>query len=313
MLQILGAPTRVRGAEAARETARASRSAVRLRVRRNLRPADVAVLSELIDDPSRWRDLPKLATSHRSSVARVTLPSGSVVVKRYREPALFRLRTFGRFSRAEREARAMDLVASALFESPVRVLAWAEDRRLGFVASSHLVVSELAGSFDLRAVRSLDSASRARAAELVLEKLPGMVAALHDAGIFCGGSLRGKNVLVQPDHERVAIIDQIAASAPRRLRTRHRTRDLATLSLELRRFLDDAQWQAFLERYREAALDLSQEEWGRLSVDRIARVARRVAHRTLWTAAVRGVKRRLRRSRLGRWSSGRSLREGKGR
>src|SRR5262245_44823235 len=163
---------------------------VEIRAREPMCPADAEALERCARDEAAWSALPKLGEARRSSVARLRLIAGPVVVKRYREPGAFRLLTFARRSRAEREARALDLVGAALAESAVRALAWGEDRRFGCVVRSWLVTAELERSFDLRRVKTLRGPERDAAVRAVLEELPRLVARLQARGIFAV-TLRG--------------------------------------------------------------------------------------------------------------------------
>ena len=276
---------------------------VEIRAREPLCGADADALARCARDEAAWRALPKLGEARRSSVARLRLVVGPVVVKRYRDPGAFRLLTFARRSRAEREARALDLVGSVVPENAVRALAWGEERRFGFVVRSWLVTAELEQSFDLRRVKTLRGPERDAAVRAVLAELPRLVARLHARGIFAV-TLRGKNVLLQPDTGRVALIDLPYARAVKRLGARHRTRDLAILSLELRKFLDEPQWEEFLARYRAAAHELGGASLGCASAQRIARVAARAGNRTPLSAAAKRAKRRFRHSRIGEWMMG---------
>lgn len=280
---------------------------IRFRIRRGLDRSEVLALQAGLRSEEQWDRLPKLSVTHRSSVARLGLASGPVAIKRYDEPRIYVLRTFARQSRAERETRAMDLIAAALSDAPVRVLAWAEVRRFGFVTRSYLVTNELEGALDLRAVKGLSGQSRAEATDLVMRRLPAIVAALHDAGIHLR-ALRGKNILMRPSDRALALIDQPLAHAPRRFGLRHRLRDLATLSLELRRFLDGAEWSRFLEAYLDHSLDLDAAQSARIDADQIEDIARRLGHDTPLRAAFHTAKRRLSRTRLAASLSGRNRR-----
>ena len=200
---------------------------VEIRAREPLCGADADALARCARDEAAWRALPKLGEARRSSVARLRLSAGPVVVKRYRDPGAFRLLTFARRSRAEREARALDLVGAALPENAVRALAWGEERRFGFVARSWLVTAELEQSFDLRRIKTLRPPERGAAVRAVPGQLPRLVARLHARGIFAV-TLRGKNVLLQPDTGRIALIDLPYARAvaqARRAPPRARSRD----------------------------------------------------------------------------------------
>jgi Lipopolysaccharide kinase (Kdo/WaaP) family len=276
---------------------------VEIRLRDPLAKADLDLLERCANDEAAWRALPKLAESRRSSVARVRLSQGPVVVKRYSEPAGFRLLTFARRSRAEREARALDLVAAAVPECAIRAIAWGEQRRWGCVARSYLVTPELEYSFDLRSVKTLGTRERAGAVRAVQDQLPRLVARLHGQRLFAA-TLRGKNVLLQPATGRIALIDLPYARTVARLGARHRVRDLAILSLELGRFLSAREWEDFLASYRAAARELGAADPDRVSVERVARIAARAGHRTAWSAAARRARRRFRHSRIGEWVTG---------
>jgi serine/threonine protein kinase len=272
-------------------------------LREGIPPSDVDALRRCAVDEPHWQELPKLAQAPRSSVARLQWSSGPVVVKRYIDPGAFRLRTFARRSRAEREACALDLVGSVLPENPVRALAWAEQRRLGLVARSYLVTAELEESFDLRRIKTLDPPQRDDAIRVVQEQLSRLLARLHAANVVAR-TLRGKNALLQPASGRIALIDLPYARAVTRLGVRQRIRDLAILSLELRRFLDAEDWNRFLAAYRAEAGDLAARDADRICADRIARRAKRLGHRTGLSAATRAAKRRFRHSGIGEWVTG---------
>lgn len=273
-----------------------------LSLREPLGRADAGVLARFARDAGAWRALPKFGESLRSSVAKLQLSAGSVVVKRYRDPAGFRLLTFARRSRAEREARALDLVATAVPDGVIRVLGWGEQRRLGCVEWSLLVTAELEHSFDLRRVKTFTGRERSDAVRAVQDRLPALVARLHARRVFAA-TLRGKNVLLQPATGRIVLIDLPYARAVSRFGRRHRERDLAMLSLELSQFLSVPEWQDFLTRYRAAARALNARD-GDVSAERIARVAARVGHRTPVSSARRDLRRRFRRTRLGEWMTG---------
>jgi len=280
----------------------------RIWLRAPLGGADADALARCARDGAVWQALPKLGEARRSSVARLRLSAGPVVVKRYSDPAAFRLRTFARRSRAEREARALDLVGEVLPDHAVRVLAWAEERRFGCVARSWLVTEEFEHSFDLRRIKLLRSPERGVAVRAVREQLPRLVARLHAGGIFAV-TLRGKNVLLEPATGRIALIDLPYARAVARLRARHRVRDLALLSLELRKFLDGEEWSEFLARYRDAANELGAGNADRIDAARVASAAARAGHQTLLSSAAKRAKRRFRHSRIGEWMTGHRDRE----
>jgi tRNA A-37 threonylcarbamoyl transferase component Bud32 len=272
-------------------------------LREPLADADRALLAHCANDPAAWQALPKLGDARRSSVARLRLSAGPAVLKRYSEPAGFRLLTFARKSRAEREARALDLVAAAVPGAAVGVLAWGEERRFGCVAWSLLVTAEFEHSFDLRRVKTLVARDRADAVRAVQERLPPLVARLHAQRVFAA-TLRGKNVLLQPATGRIALIDLPYARAVAGFGARHRVRDLAILSLELCRFLSAAEWEEFLSRYRAAARELGAQDSDQVASASVARVAARVGHRTASSSARKRIRRRFRRTRIGEWLTG---------
>jgi hypothetical protein len=274
-----------------------------IRLREPLAGADTALLERCVNDSAAWQALPKLGEARRSSVARMQLSAGPTVVKRYSEPAGFRLLTFARRSRAEREARALDLAAAAVPDGVIRVLGWGEERRLGCVEWSLLVTAELERSFDLRRIKTLAGRERSDAVRAVQDRLPQLVARLHAGRVFAA-TLRGKNVLLQPATGRIALIDLPYARAVSRFGTRHRERDLAILSLELSRFLSGAEWQDFLARYRAAARELGARDTEIVNAERIARVAARVGHRTKASSARKRLRSRFRRTRIGEWMTG---------
>ena len=274
-----------------------------IQLREPLADADRALLAHCANDPAAWQALPKLGEARRSSVARLRLSAGPAVLKRYSEPAGFRLLTFARKSRAEREARALDLVAAAVPGAAVDVLAWGEERRFGCVAWSLLVTAEFEHSFDLRRVKTLVARDRADAVRAVQERLPPLVARLHAQRVFAA-TLRGKNVLLQPATGRIALIDLPYARAVAGFGARHRVRDLAILSLELCRFLSTAEWEEFLSRYRAAARELGAQDSDQVASASVARVAARVGHRTASSSARKRIRRRFRRTRFGEWLTG---------
>lgn len=193
--------------------------------------------------------LPRLGTSRRAVVGRLVVDGRSFVVKRYTNPRLFLLRTLGQRSKAEREARALELIASRT-GNPIEAVAWAEQRGWGMSSRSWLVTSELADSVDLRRIRrSDDPAERARVKEAALRGLPSLLARLHKAGVVAN-NLMAKNVLLQPETGTLALIDQPhAQGGPGPLPERQRRWDLACLFRELRHGLSPEETRAFLKDY----------------------------------------------------------------
>src|SRR5262249_57943513 len=118
-----------------------------------------------------------------------------------------------------------------------------------------------------------------------------------------------ENAQPQRGTRRIARIVRPYARAVARRGVRHRVRDLAILSLELRKFLDAGQWERFLARYRAVARELGGRQLERIGAERIARAAARAGHRTRISAAVQRAKRRFRRSRVGEWVTGHRYRE----
>lgn len=245
--------------------------------------------------PDRTDALPLIAETRRSRVVRLEVEGQPLVVKRYVEPGVFLLRTFLRASRARREAAALQLVARAVPGNPVRPVAWAERRGLGFVPSSWLVTTELTDSLSLRRLKHLEGAVREVVRGAVLEALPLRVAELHRGGVFAR-NLHAKNVLVQPASGGLGFIDLPRASAVRHVSESQRVYDLACLTKELRRSLTVDDLRRFFTHYaRAAALDLSAE---RLQ-EAVARRADLLDNRTPLAGAAHGLRKRLKRTWLG--------------
>ncbi|MCO5170681.1 MAG: lipopolysaccharide kinase InaA family protein [Planctomycetes bacterium] len=245
-----------------------------------------ALLAALV--PGALERLPVLARSARSLVVRLRIDHAPpLVLKRYREPGAFLLRTFLRPSRARREAEALTAIQRRV-GNPVRAVAWAEERRLGLVPRSWLVTTELTGAFDLRHLQRLapDDLAIVRAVALVV--LPRRVAALHAAGVFAR-NLHAKNVLVRPATGEVAFIDLPRAAPVGALRRRHRVHDLACLLKGLRRGLPPDDLRALLAAYAQAA-KVDDDLWDDVA-DRIA-VLDNV---TPLAGAVHGLRRRVKR------------------
>ena len=245
--------------------------------------------------PDATDALPLIAETRRSRVVRLEVDGQRLVLKRYVEPGLFLLRTFLRASRARREAAALELVARAVPDNPVRPVAWAERRRRGFVRHSWLVTTELTDSVSLRRLKHLEGAEREAVRATVLERLPVHVAVLHRGGIFAR-NLHAKNVLVQPATGRLGFIDLPRASAVRRLSRHQRVYDLACLTKELRRSLSTDDLGRFFSRYVEAAgLDLAPADLQ----EAVARRADLLDNRTPLAGALHGLRKWLKRTWLG--------------
>ena len=242
-------------------------------------------------------DLPRIAEARRSVVGRLTHDDLSLAVKRYEFPRAFVLRTWNVPTRARREAANLAWVNQRI-DNAVDVVAWAEVRSSGFVPRCWIVTTELQHARDLRALKHMDPADRDAHWRPVAEALPGWVAALHRDGLWIG-TLRGKNVLVAPDPQQVALID--VPYAQRRAAPLHRelrVHDLASLYHEVRRAVDDAAWRDFLARYLEDGEDL--DAWA----TEIAARTDHMAQRSWPHRAVRGLRRRLKRTTVGRWVTG---------
>ncbi len=245
-------------------------------------------------------ELPTIARGPRSTVARLVVDDARYVVKRYHEPGAFLWRTFLRASRAHRELDALALVCAAV-PNPVQPVAWAEDRRLGLVPRSWVVTNELAHASNLRGLKGLEGAARAAAVALVLDVLPGRVAALHAARIFAR-NLHAKNVLVAPETGALAFIDLPHAGRVATLGRRRRVHDLACLWKELRRSLEADERRRFFEGYARAA----GLEDGAALEDLVVARADILDNRTPLAGAIHRARRALRHSRLGRWVTGRA-------
>src|SRR2546425_3170234 len=79
-------PSEPLGAESWADARRGDRGA-RISWRAPLGGADVEALARCTRDDGAWQALPKLGEARRSSVARLRLPAGPVVVKRYSGPS----------------------------------------------------------------------------------------------------------------------------------------------------------------------------------------------------------------------------------
>lgn len=248
--------------------------------------------------------LPVIATTRKSCVARLEVGAERLVVKRYVEPGAFLLRTFLRASRARREFHALAAVGRAV-ENPVRPVAWAERRSLGFGPRSWLVTVELTESLSLRGLRKLAGAERERVVEVVQGTLAARVGALHRAQVFAR-NLHAKNVLVQPATGAVAFIDLPAAAREAGLSRSQRVHDLACLWKELRHSLDRAALDRFLAGYGAvlgAGVDaaLADDVWSR---------ADHLDNKTPVAGAIHRAKRWWRHTRLGQLVTGHSYDKG---
>lgn len=248
--------------------------------------------------PGALEALPALAANSRSRVARLQVGGLRLVVKRYSEPGLFLLRTFLRASRAAREAEALRTLADALPWNPVRPLAWAEERTMGFAPRSWLVTTELTDSVNLRRIESLEPGVQAAVRSIVLDVLPGRVAELHAAGLFAR-NLHAKNVLVQPATGVVGLIDLPHAGAVGQLSRGQRVHDLACLVKGVRRGLAADDVHALVSRYA-AAAGLPDD----LHDDVHAR-ADQLDNRTPLAGWIHGARKRLRRTWVGAKAAGR--------
>lgn len=245
--------------------------------------------------PDRTDALPAIADTRRSRVVRLEVDGARLVLKRYVEPGLFLLRTFLRASRARREAAALALVARAVPDNPVRPVAWAEARRLGFVPRSWLVTTELTDAISLRRFKELEGAERERVRIVVLDVLPSRVADLHRGGVFAY-NLHAKNVLVQPATGRLGFIDLPRARDVGRLSWRQRVYDLACLTKELRRGLSPDDLRGFLAAYARG-VDLPGDPAA--LQEAVASRADSLDNRTPLAGALHATRKRLKRTWLG--------------
>jgi hypothetical protein len=271
------------------------------------RPALRAALEDLLVKDT-VADLPRMATTRRSVVGRLEVDGLRLVVKRYHEPGLFLLRAFFRASRARREVAALEVV-SAVVPNPVRPVAWAERRVAGFRPRSLVVTTEMLGASSLRALRHLAGPEREAVRALVLEQLPAKVAALHAARIVAW-NLHAKNVLVDPAARAIGFIDLPAAAVHPRIGPRERVHDLACLWKELRHSLDAADMQRFLADYARALG--GPDDPADLAV-RVAARADTLDNRTPLAGVVHGLRKRLKRTRLGELLTGHRYDDERGR
>lgn len=227
----------------------------------------------------------------------------AIAIKRYAYVRAAHLRTFARVCRARREAGALALV-SARVANPVRPLAWGCVRRWGCTARGYVVTTYFEDSFDLRRLRRLPEEEWPPVIEGLLEELPGLVARLHEAGVFVK-TLRGKNLLYRPRDGRVALIDLPRTKALGTVGVKQRLFDLGMLFVELRYTFSPAQLQRFVEAYLEACPSLSPAERARVTVDSASEVAERIGHRTWLSSRVKRVKKWARRTRVGQATTGR--------
>ena len=227
----------------------------------------------------------------------------AIAIKRYAYVRAAHLRTFARTCRARREAGALALV-SAKVANPVRPLAWGCVRRWGCTARGYVVTTFFEDAFDLRRLRRLPEEERPPLIEGLLEELPGVVARLHEAGVFVK-TLRGKNLLYRPRDRQVALIDLPRAKALGSVGVKQRLFDLGMLFGELRYTFSRAQLQRFLEAYLQASPSLSPSERAGVTVDATHEVAERIGHRTWLSSRVKRVKKWARRTRVGQASTGR--------
>ncbi|MEZ6185923.1 MAG: lipopolysaccharide kinase InaA family protein [Planctomycetota bacterium] len=248
-----------------------------------------------------WDALEPLARGRRTAVSLVQVDGRPCVIKRYTDRRAFLLRTFLRKSRAARETRALQSVAAAWPENPVRALAWGERRVLGFVPECWIVTTEFRDAFDLRQLKHLDPEALAATQAALLAALPAALAQLHRGGLFAR-TLRGKNILFQPGSGRVALIDLPYARGGARVGLKERAFDLASLWTELRRSYDAPAWRAFLDAYLAAAApDLEDPAAARAALDpeALQQISLRLRHRTPLTSWIGRWKRWFRHTRLG--------------
>jgi tRNA A-37 threonylcarbamoyl transferase component Bud32 len=250
----------------------------------------------------RVLDLPRVNQSRNSTVGRLEVGGQRFMVKRYVERRVFLLQTFARPSRAQREARALTILAD-LIDNPVRPAAFAEQRALGMVPRSYIVTNELVDSVDLRRVRrSPDPQERASLRAVVLERLPSRVADIHRAG-FYARTLNAKNVLFQRETETFAFIDLPRGRLHPAFDASHRLYDLACLYREFRHALTREEWRAFLARYQQAFDGPDEAEVDR-ALRATERLALQMAHLTPNRRRCRQLKKRFKRTPVGEFLTG---------
>ena len=250
----------------------------------------------------RVLDLPSVNQSRGSFIGRLEVEGQRFMVKRYVERRVFLLRTFAWPSRAQREARALTILAG-LIDNPVRPAAFAEQRVLGMVPRSYIVTNEFVGSVDLRRVRrSSDSQERASLQAVVLDRLPSRVADIHRAG-FYARTLNAKNVLFQRETGMFAFIDLPRGRLHPALDASHRFYDLACLYREFRHALTREQWRAFLARYQQAFDGPDEAEVDR-ALRTTERLALQMAHLTPNRRRYHQLKKRFKRTPVGEFLTG---------
>lgn len=282
-------PVVAHGGSLRTQFARDTTPALRERLEQVIRSDDLSGFEVLVD-------------ARGSCVAVGELEGRVVAIKRYTHARVFFLRTFGRASRAQREAEALAWIHAA--GNPVRPLAWASVRRGGCVSRCYVVTTYFAGSFDLRRLRHGSPEEARPLIEDLQGILPARIARLHDAGIWIR-TLRGKNVLYRPTDRRVALIDVPRARWLGALEPRHRLVDLATLFVELRHTFSHADLQRFLDAYLREARSLSAAGALEITEERVLRLADRIGHRTRFSSWIKHTRKRARHTRIGQWVTGR--------
>lgn len=231
------------------------------------------------------------------------------VIKRYTWPFIDAVRTFGHGTRARNEYESLE-VLEPLVPAPVRPMAWAEKRSLGFASRSVLVTELLADAVDLKTWR-LGFVNGQRPTEerdrLVaqLPELAKLVRRLHDAGFHARTAFH-KNVLWRPKAEaREAFSFLDLPFGSRRtppLPDKLRLVDLACLDKDASMILSRSQrLRLFLVYSEKAALDPAD----RSALKRVAALTARRAHTTFFWGLERRMKRSFKRTALGKLLTGR--------
>lgn|SRR5579883_1178941 len=230
-------------------------------------------------------------------------------LKRYEWSFLVAIRTLGHGTRARSEFETL-LALAPLVPAPVRAAAWGERRSLGLARRSVLVTELLEDAIDLKAwrlafgrgERSAEERTRLAAA---LPELARLLRRLHDSGFFAANAFQ-KNVLWRPDadaHEAFAFVDLPFARLGRGpLGERRRVYDLACLDKDAESVVSASTRLRFYLAY---AGRPSLESGDKRVLARVARERVRRAHATFFSRIERAVKKRFKRTALGKLITGR--------
>jgi hypothetical protein len=272
------------------------------------------IVHSLLASDEPFRDLEPLASPGLNSrVAKLALETAagtrSFAVKLYAWSPLTSLRTFARATRARTEFETLEVLAS-FAPAPVRAAAWGERRALGFASRSVLVTEFLPDAVSLKSWR-LAFARGERPAEererlvAALPELVRFMRCLHDSGFFARNAFQ-KNVLWRPSApaaEAFSLVDLPFARLGRGpLSLRRRIYDLACLDKDASMVLSSSERLRLYLAY----VGRGESESGDRSVlRRIARERSRRAHATFFSGIERGLKKHLKRTRVGKLLTGR--------